>query len=311
MVKHMLRIGLILGLLIFIRVSEPSRAAEPQQLVKGDKSEVPAHAKWGFEPVNLARQICKKNNWQFKGEYADPAGQKYFTHFRFFEIIKPIDESKANSLILVVSVEQKDYLLHQTLGFEEIETKESFYPANKEEAMEMAMLKERLSQDYDLWSPFYSLVSRIVEEDRDNLLWRIALTYSRPALRTLVGPVCDQNEKPSLVIVPDGKSSALPQERCFKRTIQLIHPLVFEIEKLIGLLGNDDWSIREKATHELIAIGRPVVTVLEKEVSYNPDPEVRMRAGMILEKVLSPSQAPDKEKSPSELREVEIEDDDN
>ncbi len=57
-----------------------------------------------------------------------------------------------------------------------------------------------------------------------------------------------------------------------------------EINKLIVDLGNDEWSIREKATKSLIEIGKPAVPALEKALDHK-DPEVRLRAKIILDEI--------------------------
>ncbi|MBI4834043.1 MAG: HEAT repeat domain-containing protein [Planctomycetes bacterium] len=57
-----------------------------------------------------------------------------------------------------------------------------------------------------------------------------------------------------------------------------------EIDKLIELLNNDDWETRENATKELIGIGDSVVNPL-KESLNSREPEVRMRASMIIKKI--------------------------
>ena len=277
MLKYLSLIGFFLVAVGLIISAETDKTLSAPQAIR-----------WDFEPDKLAQKICRENSWLFKIEYTTPLSQRYFHYFRFFEVIKPIPTNvgTGNLLMLVISLEQKAYILHQTLSFEEIENKESFYPQDKEAALEIAILKEELSKDYNLWAPHYSLVSQVVEEDRDHLIWQIRFNYQRPALRTFPGPVYGENEKAPLQLVPEKQSEPLPGEHYVIRTIRLIHPLKFEIEKLIALLGNDDWATREKATNDLIAIGKPVVASLQKVLQDPaPDAEVSMRANSILERI--------------------------
>ncbi len=57
-----------------------------------------------------------------------------------------------------------------------------------------------------------------------------------------------------------------------------------DIAKLVELLNNDDWEVRENATKELIGIGEPVINLL-KESLNSREPEVRMRASLIIKKI--------------------------
>jgi hypothetical protein len=272
MIKYILTVVFLVVLLIIIP-SSLDKTIAAQSVIK-----------WDFDAEVLAKKICKENNWLFQIECIRPASQKYFRHFRFFEVVKPIDNVKANLLILVVSQEQKYYILHQTLSFEEIEIKESFYPQGKEQALEMAALKEELSKDYKLWLPYYSLKSMIFEEDRDNLLWKIFFSYNRPALRAFPGPVYGENDTAPFILMPQDKLLSDTEDRNLTRTIQLRHPLRLEIEKLISLLGDDNWQVREKATKDLIAIGKPVMSLVKKALD-NTDPEIVLRAHSILDKI--------------------------
>ena len=65
---------------------------------------------------------------------------------------------------------------------------------------------------------------------------------------------------------------------------RLPESLYKDIAKLIELLGNDDWPTREKATEDLMAIGEPAIPAL-KEALKSRDPEVKMRANLILKKL--------------------------
>ena len=67
-------------------------------------------------------------------------------------------------------------------------------------------------------------------------------------------------------------------------TPQIPETLNKDIAHLIELLNNDDWLTREKATEELMAIGEPAIPAL-KEAQKSPEPEVRMRANLILKKI--------------------------
>lgn len=49
---------------------------------------------------------------------------------------------------------------------------------------------------------------------------------------------------------------------------------------LIIALGNDSYTVREKAAKELIEIGRPALVILQENYS-NPDPEIRYRVKYI------------------------------
>jgi hypothetical protein len=53
---------------------------------------------------------------------------------------------------------------------------------------------------------------------------------------------------------------------------------------LIALLGNDDFEVREKATQELIALGKAVVPIVT-EVLNSSDPEVATRARTVLDEI--------------------------
>jgi formylglycine-generating enzyme required for sulfatase activity len=57
------------------------------------------------------------------------------------------------------------------------------------------------------------------------------------------------------------------------------------IEKLITQLGDDDTKKRDAAQAELIAIGKSALTLLEKALEENDDPEVGSRARTIAEEI--------------------------
>ncbi|MBI4835398.1 MAG: HEAT repeat domain-containing protein [Planctomycetes bacterium] len=57
-----------------------------------------------------------------------------------------------------------------------------------------------------------------------------------------------------------------------------------DIARLIELLNADDWETRENATNELISIGEPTISAVEKACAH-VEPEVRMRANYILKKI--------------------------
>ena len=59
-----------------------------------------------------------------------------------------------------------------------------------------------------------------------------------------------------------------------------------EIAQLIGELGDSDWQVREDATRSLTEIGLSAVTALQAALHHN-DPEIKMRATMILKKIES------------------------
>jgi len=72
-----------------------------------------------------------------------------------------------------------------------------------------------------------------------------------------------------------------------------------EINKLIGELSSDEWSVREAATKKLIKIGAPAAKALEK-LAESDDMEVRIRAKKILEALCYVSEA-DKKKIEKEI----------
>jgi hypothetical protein len=157
--------------------------------------------------------------------------------------------------------------IDKTSSLEEMEIKDIEPPANRDKALETALQNELSSEGYKAWSPYYDLISKAVEEDRNNLLWKVVLSYHSPIVRSMPGPV-----KGNLI---------LPKANDLIRIIKLPYPLKQEIENLIKLLGADDWETREKATQDLIAIGRPAVGLV-KEALNSTDPEVKMRARLIL-----------------------------
>ncbi|MHC4954531.1 MAG: HEAT repeat domain-containing protein, partial [Planctomycetota bacterium] len=55
-------------------------------------------------------------------------------------------------------------------------------------------------------------------------------------------------------------------------------------DKLIELLGHDEYNVREDATKKLIALGAAAIPALEKAVQ-DEDVEVRMRAGRALRSI--------------------------
>src|SRR5882672_1200007 len=64
-----------------------------------------------------------------------------------------------------------------------------------------------------------------------------------------------------------------------------------KVEALVEQLGDDVWEAREKATRELIAVGRPAVARLT-EAAASPDTEVKWRANHILKQIAEKSPAP-------------------
>lgn len=174
--------------------------------------------------------------------------------------------------------------VEQTMSYEEISVNDQPGPANQDEALANAWEKESSSKDYQVWSPYYDLVSKVVEADRDNLLWKVVFSYRRPLGRSLPGHVLGKHEKPPLVNASEN-TTVLPQAYDLIRTVKLVYPLKQEIENLIKLLGADDWVTREKATNNLITIGKPAVSLVKEAFNNNPDPEVRMRAKHILERI--------------------------
>jgi hypothetical protein len=259
----------------------------PMAATAGEKKEggdAKAEVDWRFDPASLAREICGKNGWPVLGELATPLTRKWIRHFRFFEILKPINGSKAHVVVLVVSSEQKHFLLHQTLPYDALEKKDFLYPCNPREAVELATLKELLSQDSRLWAPNYVLRHKQVEKDMDRLVWKVTLTYHRPALRALPGPAYGEGDKPPLEWVPLKGAPSAPKARLVRRTIELRHAYAVQIPKLIVMLGDEDWHTRETATRRLVEIGKRARPYLLVALN-SPDPEVEMRARMILRKI--------------------------
>ncbi len=72
-----------------------------------------------------------------------------------------------------------------------------------------------------------------------------------------------------------------------------------EIEKLVGELGSDNWSVREAATKKLIKIGLPAAEAVEK-LAESEDIEIRVRAKKILDALHYVSRA-DREKIEKEI----------
>jgi hypothetical protein len=64
-----------------------------------------------------------------------------------------------------------------------------------------------------------------------------------------------------------------------------------KVDALVEQLGDDAWETREKATHDLIALGRPAVARLS-EVLKSADAEVRWRAAHVLKEIAERSPAP-------------------
>src|SRR5262249_51541397 len=54
---------------------------------------------------------------------------------------------------------------------------------------------------------------------------------------------------------------------------------------LITALGSTEFAERERATLELIAVGRPALDALRKARKGDDDPEVRLRAGLCVEAI--------------------------
>lgn len=72
-----------------------------------------------------------------------------------------------------------------------------------------------------------------------------------------------------------------------------------EIEKLIGELNSDEWSVRENATKSLVKIGMPAAAAVEK-LADSDNTELRLRAHKILEALHYVTKA-DREKIEKEI----------
>ncbi|MHC5079921.1 MAG: DUF2341 domain-containing protein [Planctomycetota bacterium] len=241
-------------------------------------------APWDFDPEALARKFCEDRGWQFQREYVTPASRKHILHFRFFEVVKPLDESTGNALILVVSSEGKADVLHETLAFEAIEMKEAFSLEKGQQALAIALCKEELTRDYRLWAPYYTISLLGVSKLDEGIRWNISLTYRRPALRALAGPTYRAKEGPPLKLIPEAGASPLPSGFEFSRKVEISHPQWIKIQELIALLGDERWDVREKATQDLLAFGRRATSLL-KEALRHPDLEVRRRAKYLLKRM--------------------------
>src|SRR4051812_43483250 len=57
-----------------------------------------------------------------------------------------------------------------------------------------------------------------------------------------------------------------------------------ELDRLIANLGNDDFRVREEATHKLYKIGKPAIPALRQALSSD-DPEVQSRAQLIIKRI--------------------------
>ena len=51
---------------------------------------------------------------------------------------------------------------------------------------------------------------------------------------------------------------------------------------LIVKLGDDDWTVREKASQDLARVGNLALAMMKREMEQNPDPEIRRRLENIL-----------------------------
>lgn len=60
-----------------------------------------------------------------------------------------------------------------------------------------------------------------------------------------------------------------------------------EVPKLIKLLGDDEWKVREAAQHKLEKMGPEIHVALEEAIEKNKDLEIRKRCQRILPKVLN------------------------
>jgi hypothetical protein len=63
-----------------------------------------------------------------------------------------------------------------------------------------------------------------------------------------------------------------------------------KVATLVEQLGDDEWEIREKATRELIAVGRPAVARLSESVQ-SKDAEIKWRSTHILKQIAERSPA--------------------
>jgi hypothetical protein len=75
------------------------------------------------------------------------------------------------------------------------------------------------------------------------------------------------------------------------------------IERLIGALGDEEFTVREQATKDLSAIGDRAAPALRKAIANNQSPEARQRLGTLLSRV--DSAGPSSETA-REIRAVEV-----
>ena len=86
---------------------------------------------------------------------------------------------------------------------------------------------------------------------------------------------------------PDGTEMKLPVEKIASITTAGAMPpagVAEQVLKLIVQLGAESYKDRQAATDSLIQMGPAIIPLLEKR-SSDPDPEVRMRVQLILEKI--------------------------
>jgi HEAT repeat protein len=66
---------------------------------------------------------------------------------------------------------------------------------------------------------------------------------------------------------------------------------VEKIKELIKRLGDDAFAVREKATEDLVALGKAALPLL-REATSNPDLEIVCRARRCIERIGPPTDAP-------------------
>ena len=63
------------------------------------------------------------------------------------------------------------------------------------------------------------------------------------------------------------------------------------LDALLDALGNEQYTTREQATRDIIALGAGVVPQLQARLEHEPDPEIRHRLRYILENIVPPQRA--------------------
>jgi hypothetical protein len=117
-----------------------------------------------------------------------------------------------------------------------------------------------------------------------------AMAQDRDAdVKNLVGNLADTDWK--VAADASDKLSAIgePALDGLIEYVKSSEPDLAQVEKrvaeLVVLLGSEEWETREKASKELVGIGKPAVPRLREAAKSDPDVEVKMRAEMALDAI--------------------------